>query len=99
MNHPSPALRALLFWWCALFGLAAHDSTFSILLDRDRNAATGCSVTAAPGGPVHGVEVRLDVVVDGTPPVMTAASFASCGLSGALLAGPPEGLQYEFATN
>lgn len=99
MNHHSHALRALFFWLCALFGLAAHASTFSVLLDRDRDPATGCSVTAGDGGPVNGVDVRLDMVVDGTPPFVTAASFASCGLTSgtfgsaiALPAGIPVGL-------
>ncbi|MCU0934722.1 MAG: IPTL-CTERM sorting domain-containing protein [Gammaproteobacteria bacterium] len=104
MNHHSPALRALLFWLCALFGLAAHASTFSVLLDRDRDPATGCSVTAASGGPVKGVDVRLDVVVDGTPPFVTAGSFAPCGLTSgtfgsatALPAGIPVGLNLGVA--
>lgn len=98
MNHHAPALRILLFCLCALFGLAAHASTFSVLLDRDRDPATGCSVTAASGGPVNGVDVRLDAVVDGTPPFVTAVSFASCGLTSgtfgsatALTAGIPVG--------
>jgi len=103
-DYCHPILRGLLFWLCALLGLAAHAGTFSVLLDQDRNAATGCSVTATSGGPVAGVDVRLDAVVDGAPPVVTAASLASCdpvsgtfGPATVLPAGIPVGLNLGVA--
>lgn len=103
-RHGHPILCGLLFGLCALLGLAAHASTFSVLLDRDRNAATGCSVAVVSGGPVTGVDVRLDAVVGGTPPLVTAASFAACdpvsgtfGPATALPAGIPVGLNLGVA--
>lgn len=66
---PFPALRLLLaavLAWSMAAGMAqAATATYSVLLDTDSNAATGCTV-AGPGGPIAGIEQVATTVVDTT---------------------------------
>jgi hypothetical protein len=63
----------------ALCGLpaAAQSYTYSVLIDSDSSAATGCSVTV-PGGSVAGIDARLDASVSLDPPTVQSASLSRC---------------------
>jgi hypothetical protein len=71
----------------ALCGLpaAAQSYTYSVLIDSDSSAATGCSV-AVPGGSVAGIDARLDASVSLDPPTVQSASLSRC--SGGSFAAP-----------
>lgn len=62
----SRTLRALLLAFLVGSGpVAAATASYSILLDTDSNATTGCNV-AGPAGPVAGIEQVATTVVDTT---------------------------------
>ena len=59
--------------------LGWSQSTYSVLIDSDNAAATGCTVDLpASGQSVAGIELRLDAVVDGEPVQIQSASSAMC---------------------
>ncbi len=55
--------------------VSAQTARHQVLIDRDVNAATGCTVVA-PGGVVNGIELVLRAEVTGT--TVTSVSRADC---------------------
>src|SRR5438445_1126400 len=79
----------LVFFACAATA-NAQSYTYSVYIDADANAATGCSVSS-PGGTLAGIESVLAVTVTaGTPPTVNTVTRSSCS-SGVLGAPVSEG--------
>ncbi|TLY49390.1 MAG: hypothetical protein E6K53_13830 [Gammaproteobacteria bacterium] len=75
----------LVFFACAATA-NAQSYTYSVYIDADANAATGCSVSS-PGGALAGIESVLAVTVTaGTPPTVNSVTRSSC--SGGILGAP-----------
>ena len=60
---------------CIAGSAAAQDYRYAVYVDRDVNAATGCSVVL-PGGTVNGAEVRVTANVTGT--TVSSVTTATC---------------------
>lgn len=67
----------------------AGAATFDLHLDRDRNTATGCTISTADG-PVSGIDFRLRTTVDPTTEEVTAITHATC-VGGSFGAETPTG--------
>jgi len=81
---------ALLLGFLTLLApLAANAAELRVLLDTDRNSATGCTIST-PNGPFAGVEEVLNTTVNTTvyPPVVGAITRQSC-VGGVLGAAAP----------
>jgi hypothetical protein len=79
----------LVFLACAVTA-HAQSYTYSIYVDADTNAGTGC-VVSTPAGPIPGIESVLAVTVTaGTPPAVSSVTRSSCN-SGSMGAPVPEG--------
>jgi hypothetical protein len=76
------SLAAIGFSAGLLAALPASANVFTILLDTDRNAATGCSETLAVGA-TGGAEYRIDLAIGPPPagttgPTLTSLSYSRC---------------------
>jgi len=88
------ALAALLL---LLACSAASAQQFSVLIDGDRNAATGCSLSSA-SGTVTGIEWRVTATVSGEPPQVSAVERARC-VDGAFAAPIGQAAGYPVGLN
>ena len=71
-------LTALLCLFASSGVHAQVDYVYSVYVDADRNAATGCTVTGPGGATMPGVDMRIQTDVGGTPPRVSAARYALC---------------------
>jgi hypothetical protein len=73
-----PLLAASLFVLTALVPAAAQTYNYSVYIDSDNSASTGCSVVF-PDGTINGAEVRLQATVNaGTSPSVTTVTRETC---------------------
>lgn len=90
--------RLTLLALIALAGLpfAAQAYTYSVLIDSDNDAATGCTV-ATPNGPMAGVDARLDAQISFEPLQVQTQQLSLCeggsfSAPQSLAAGHPVGI-------
>lgn len=77
---------------------AAAQTTYSVFVDTDGSATSGCEVTY-PGGVVRGAEVRFDIPVTlGAAPQVGQVRQSACS-AGSFVPGPLLGSPYVAGTN
>lgn len=77
---------------------AAAQTTYSVFIDTDGSATSGCEVTY-PGGVVRGAEVRFDIPVTlGAAPQVGQVRQSACS-AGSFVPGPLLGSPYVAGTN
>jgi hypothetical protein len=74
MRRTAARILGVLAFWLAGAALA-QDYSYYVYVDRDVNAATGCSATY-PGGSIAGAEIRITANVVGT--TVDSVSTATC---------------------
>ena len=78
--------------------IATAQTTYSVFIDTDGSATSGCDVTY-PGGVVRGAEVRFDIPVTlGASPQVGQFRQSTCG-GGSFVPGPLLGTPYVAGTN
>ena len=78
--------------------IATAQTTYSVFIDTDGSATSGCEVTY-PGGVVRGAEVRFDIPVTlGASPQVGQFRQSTCG-GGSFVPGPLLGTPYVAGTN
>ncbi|MEM7053741.1 MAG: IPTL-CTERM sorting domain-containing protein, partial [Pseudomonadota bacterium] len=79
-------------------GVAQAQTTYDVLFDLDRNAASGCSVTPTGGSTLSGYERRLRATVDTATLQVTGVELQNC--DGSLFQpGSPSGGPYAVGLN
>src|SRR5690606_31202866 len=74
MRRTAARILGVLALWLA-GAASAQDYSYYVYVDRDVNAATGCSATY-PGGSIAGAEIRITANVVGT--TVDSVSTATC---------------------
>ena len=95
---PAPIARRfglILLAFCLLMPGLGWAQSYSVLIDTDQDASTGCSVTLpATGATVAGVERRLNATVSANGQTVTALTLAKCDAGQFGTANPLPGTPY-----
>ncbi|HKL54023.1 MAG TPA: hypothetical protein VJ902_08690, partial [Wenzhouxiangellaceae bacterium] len=101
--HPTITIRAAALLTAVLFSLPGLAQTidFDVLVDTDRNVASGCSVTPSGGATLTGFERRIRASVDLASFEVVSLEQSSCAGAGFGAPAPVSGFAtpYPLALN